>query len=107
LVSAWTFTYHKFSRIANRVTDNINVEKMLRFSDRLTSTSSTLLEQVKTVAPASVSSDDTTKSTTPTEQEYITLVELIGLHQTVKVLEAEYSLVAGGDGKLKSDVDIG
>ena len=55
---------------------------MLRFSDRLTSTASTSLEQVKTInAP----SDETAiKSPSPTDQEYIALVELIGLHQTVQ-----------------------
>lgn len=109
LVGAWTshiINSHALG-LSSRVTDDIDVEKMLRFSDRLTSTCSTLSEQVKSIATASVSSDDTTKSTTATDQEYITLVELIGLHQTVKVLEAEYSLVAGGDGKLKNDVDAG
>ena len=80
---------------------------MLRFSDRLTSTSSALSEQVKSVAAANVSSDDTTKFSPPNDQEYITLVELIGLHQTVKVLQAEYNLVAGGDCKLNVDLEVG
>ena len=77
---------------------------MLRFSDRLTSTASTSLEQVKTInAP----SDETAiKSPSPTDQEYIALVELIGLHQTVQVLEAEYSVVTGGDGKMNKEFDI-
>ena len=70
---------------------------MLRFSDRLTSTSSILLEQYKSVATESVSSDDTSKpSTMPTDQGYLILVKLVGLHETVKVLEDEYNLVSGG-----------
>jgi hypothetical protein len=70
---------------------------MLRFSDRLTSTSSILSEQFKSVAAEGVSSDETSKSSTaPTEQRYLILVKLVGLHQTVKVLEDEYSLISGG-----------
>jgi hypothetical protein len=80
---------------------------MLRFSDRLTSTSSTV-SQVKPVLAINDSSDETeSKSSTPTaDQEYNNLVELIGLHQTVKVLEAEYSLVAGGNGKLNNALEV-
>jgi hypothetical protein len=77
---------------------------MLRFSDRLTSTPSVPSEQVKTI---NVPSDETAiKSPSPADQEYLALVELIGLHQTVKILEAEYSLVTGGNGKSNREFDI-
>jgi hypothetical protein len=80
---------------------------MLRFSDRLTSTSSTQAEQPKAAAPVDGSSDETlTSQTSLSDQEYTALVELIGLHQTVKVLEAEYSLVTGGDGKIGKDDEV-
>ena len=77
---------------------------MLRFSDRLTSTPSMSSEQAKTINPSS--DERAIKSTSPTDQEYIALVELIGLHQTVKVLETEYNLVTGGDGKSNKEFDI-
>ena len=77
---------------------------MLRFSDRLTSTPSTSLEQVKTI---NTPSDETAiKSPSPTDQEYTALVELIGLHQTVQILETEYSLVTGGDSKMNKEFHI-
>ena len=73
---------------------------MRRFSDRLVSSSSTTAEQSKTFATLNVSSDETgSDSSSSNDQDYTTLVEMIGLHQTVKVLEAEYSLVTGGTGK--------
>jgi hypothetical protein len=73
---------------------------MLRFSDRLTLTPSTSAEPIKAAAAVNDSPDETTsQSSNPTETEYTTLVELIGLHQTVKVLEAEYSLITGDDGQ--------
>jgi len=78
---------------------------MLRFSDRLSSTSSTTLDQVKATGGVNGTSDEVA-SGSPSEQEYTILVELIGLHQTVKILEAEYNLVLGGDGKLDKDYDI-
>ena len=74
-----------------------NIEDMLRFSDRLTSTSSILSGQSKSVTAERVSSDDTPKSsTTASDEGYVTLVKLVGLHLTVKVLEDEYNLVSGG-----------
>jgi hypothetical protein len=57
--------------------------------------------------PINASSDETAiKPPSPNDQEYATLVELIGLYQTVKVLEAEYNLVTGRDGKTNKGFDI-
>lgn len=75
---------------------------MLRFSDRLTSTSSAPPEQVK-AAPVVIGGSDEPprvsngEALTSTDHEYGALVELLGLHQTVKALEAEYRLLTGGD----------
>jgi hypothetical protein len=71
---------------------------MLRFSDRLTSTPPTSAEPTKAVAAGKGSPDETAAQlSNPTDTEYTALVELIGLHQTVKILEAEYSLITGTD----------
>jgi hypothetical protein len=77
---------------------------MLRFSDRLTSTSGPTPEVKLPVIDGPSSDEADTKSIPVPEQEYSSLVGLIGLHQTVKILEAEYSLVAGGDGKVANNV---
>jgi hypothetical protein len=75
---------------------------MLRFSDRLTSTSSTTPEQLK-AAPADIGGSDETpkvsngEALASTDHEYSALVELLGLHQTVKALETEYRVVTGGE----------
>jgi hypothetical protein len=80
---------------------------MLRFSDRLTSSSGVSAEVKLSPTNAVPSNEGDVKPATLPEQEYSTLVGLIGLHQTIKILEAEYSLVVGGDGKLAStDCDM-
>jgi hypothetical protein len=77
---------------------------MLRFSDRLISTSSAPLELVK-AAPADTRISDETRKADKGEimitkdTEYNTLVGLLGFHQTIKVLEAEYGAVAAADGR--------
>ena len=75
---------------------------MIRFSDRLMSSGPTA--EVKLPATNSLSVEGEAEPSTSPEQEYSTLVGLIGLHQTIRILEAEYSLVAGGDRKLGSSV---
>src|ERR1700685_2783746 len=73
---------------------------MRRFSDRLVSSSSTTVEQSKIFATINAASDETeSDSSSSNDQDYTTLVEMIGLHQTVKVGEAWYSVVTGGIGK--------
>ena len=72
---------------------------MRRFSDRLTSTSATM------IADNGSSDERAIKSSSPTDQEYIALVEVIGLHQTVKILEAEYCLIVR-DGKPNKDLEV-
>lgn len=73
---------------------------MRRFSDRLVSSSSNNAEHSKAFPEISLSSDEVeTVSSGSNDHDYTALVEMIGLHQTVKVLEAEYSLVTGGTGK--------
>ena len=78
---------------------------MLRFSDRLTSTSSGPPDQGKLASDArSGSSDQNTMvmspdSTGSSDHVYASFVEMLGLHQTVKTLEAEYYAVTGGDTK--------
>jgi hypothetical protein len=78
---------------------------MLRFSDRLTSTSSGPPDQGKAASKASIgSSDESTMVTNldPTgsgDHVYTSLVEMLGLHQTVKTLEAEYNAITGGETK--------
>lgn len=73
---------------------------MRRFSDRLVSSSSTAAEQSKAPVPVNGYSDETESgSFSSHDPDYNALVETIGLHQTVKVLEAEYNLVTGGNGK--------
>jgi hypothetical protein len=77
---------------------------MLRFSDRLTS-SSAPLELVKTAPADTGVSDETSKADnggimSTKDTEYSALVGLLGLHQTIKVLEAEYSIVAAADGRV-------
>jgi hypothetical protein len=77
---------------------------MRRFSDRLVSSSSISAEQSKAFAKINGSSDEMGgDSSSSDDQDYTVLVEMIGLHQTVKVLEAEYSLVTGGTGKSNKD----
>jgi hypothetical protein len=77
---------------------------MLRFSDRLTSTSSAPLELVK-AAPADTGvSDEARKADkgetmTTKDTEYNAFVGLLGLHQTINVLEAEYGVVTAADGR--------
>jgi hypothetical protein len=84
---------------------------MLRFSDRLTSTSSTTPEQVK-AAPADIGGSDETpklsngEALTSTDHEYSALVELLGLHQTVRALEAEYRVVTGADSPVSEALQI-
>jgi hypothetical protein len=75
---------------------------MLRFSDRLVSAPSTSSEQVIGV---NGSSDETPTATNgeSTDYEYSTLVELLGLHQTVKALEAEYCKITGVNIELSKD----
>jgi len=77
---------------------------MIRFSDRLMSTSGPTAEVKLPPTNCSLSDEDEAKPSTPPEQEYSTLVGLIGLHQTIRILEAEYSLVSGGDGKPRNSV---
>jgi hypothetical protein len=61
--------------------------------------------EVKLPVIDALPSDESERKLIPSpEQEYSSLVGLIGLHQTVKILEAEYSLVAGEDGKVLSNV---
>jgi hypothetical protein len=80
---------------------------MLRFSDRLTSTSTASSEPTKAVTTPNGSSDvKVTDSTLTTDHEYIALVDVVGLHQTVKVLEAEYNLLTGGDIKIGKDFEM-
>ena len=82
---------------------------MRRFSDRLTSTSAGPPDQGKAVANAvSRGSDESITAFTeeamgPSEHEYAILVEMLGLHQTVKALEAEYCALTGGDAKVSGD----
>jgi len=73
---------------------------MLRFSDRLASTSSSASEQAKSVGTDNEDSDEKTISfpgdtANPKETKYASFVEILGLHQTVKLLETEYILVTG------------
>lgn len=83
---------------------------MLRFSDRLTSTSSGPPDQGKLASNASSgSSDESTMvmspdSTGSSDHVYASFVEMLGLHQTVKTLEAEYCAVTGGDTKGTNNV---
>jgi len=75
---------------------------MIRFSDRLMSTSGPTAEVNLPPTNCALSDEGEGKPSTP-EQEYSALVGLIGLHQTIRILEAEYSLVAG-DGKQGNSV---
>lgn len=85
----------------------ITTLKMRRFSDRLTSSSSHPSEQGKGLCTSVNGSSDeslqfvTGEATGPSDCDrvYATLVEMLGLHQTVKALEAEYSAITGGDNK--------
>jgi hypothetical protein len=84
---------------------------MLRFSDRLTSVSSSPSEQAKSVDTDNGFSDEKTASlkgdtSSPKETEYVSLVEILGLHQTVKVLETEYSFVTGRDGQMTNKLGV-
>ena len=77
---------------------------MRRFSDRLICASSTSTDPSQAFATTDGYSDETASdSSTSKDLEYSALVEMIGLYQTVKVLEAEYSLVTGGTGKRTKD----
>jgi len=84
---------------------------MRRFSDRLTSSSSLPSEQGKGLsAPLNGTSDEYLKAvngeatgSSDIDREYATLVEMLGLHQTVKALEAEYRVITGGDDKESDD----
>jgi hypothetical protein len=82
--------------------------QMLRLSDRLISKASDAGGQLRFVKGLVDSSDGiatvvTGNSTRPAEHQYAILVDLLGLHQTVKLLENEYIKIAGGDGKMSTD----
>jgi hypothetical protein len=66
---------------------------MLRFSDRLNS----LTTSVQTPSKATIAPSD--ESLRSRDNEYNKLLELLGLHQTVKILEAEYCWAMGLDDK--------
>lgn len=76
---------------------------MRRFSDRLSSTPSLAGELNKEVENEESSDIRTATSPGPTSSDCSGLVEIIGLHETVKVLEAEYKLIAGGDRKTEEE----
>ena len=84
---------------------------MRRFSDRLTSSSSLPSEQGKGLSTSfNGSSDECLKGVTgeatgssDIDRQYATSVEMLGLHQTVKALEAEYRSITGGDDKGSDD----
>lgn len=76
---------------------------MLRFSDRLTSIPTTSAAPIKSAVSANDSPDETAAQLNPTDNEYRTLVELIGLYQTVKILEAEFSLITGDNAKSNNE----
>jgi hypothetical protein len=84
---------------------------MQRFSDRLTSTSNTTTKLKNVLAVIDNSDDASTilngDSTSPTDHEYVGLVELLGLHQTVKILANEYNLISGADSKMAADLEFG
>jgi hypothetical protein len=84
---------------------------MQRFSDRLTSSSSTSTH-LKSVLALIENSDDAPTipngdSPSPTDHEYAVLVELLGLHQTVKILANEYNMITGTDSKMATDLEFG
>jgi hypothetical protein len=70
---------------------------MPRFSDRLTSSTAIALDDPKDDESAS----DAKMS--PSEQDYHSLVEVIGLHRTLKVLESEYTRILGVNGTVKCE----
>ena len=78
---------------------------MRRFSDRLTSSSSVPHEQGKvTVNTVNGNSDErladiTGEAMGSSDRDYAGFVEMLGLHQTVKALEAEYRAITGGGGE--------
>lgn len=81
-------------------------QNMLRFSDRLTSTSTTPAEQSKDLAASRDSSDEpSTDGSSPLDRGYANLVELLGLHQTVRILETEYNCITGDSAKVKEGKD--
>ena len=72
---------------------------MLRFSDRLSSSTAAAQDVLKLAVNSSdeasgLAGEDTRPAG---DSDYNNLVELLGLHQTVKILEAEYRLVAGAN----------
>jgi hypothetical protein len=72
---------------------------MLRLSDRLTSVPPTPTESRLDITGDKNTSDGKSNgSVLAAEQEYAALVDLIGLLQTVKILESEYSLLSEGKG---------
>lgn len=84
---------------------------MQRFSDRLTSSSNTTTKLKNVLAVIDNSDDASTilngDSTGPTDREYVGLVELLGLHQTVKILANEYNLISGADSKMAANLEFG
>ena len=70
---------------------------MRRFSDRLSSASAATSSHKSQTIDGS--SDDIVgvpgSMISAGSDEYIALVKMLGLHQTVKILEAEYRLVTG------------
>jgi hypothetical protein len=86
---------------------------MLRFSDRLTSTSTTSAPAAQLTPFLLIQNSDdastviTTDAPSRADHEYVDLVELLGLHQTVKVLETEYIVMTGGDSRMAIDLEFG
>ena len=82
---------------------------MRRFSDRLTSSSSIPQDQGKTIAGIVKNGSDENKTNVSGEtvgsndRQYTGLVEILGLHQTVNALQAEYRAVTGGNGNGPDD----
>ena len=99
-VTISTNRYARTIRTLKLVSHITTTKPMRRFSDRLVSSSSTAADQSKAFADINAYSDETESvSSSSSDHDYKALVEMIGLHQTVKVLEAEFSLVTGGTGK--------
>jgi hypothetical protein len=76
---------------------------MRRFSDRLTSSSFIPQDQGKTIAGIVKNGSDENKTNVSREtvgsndRQYTSLVGMLGLHQTVNTLQAEYRAVTGGN----------